>query len=160
MDMHREVEEARGGSDINRSNIPDDLFFKVQHAGDRLVSMAPKLITNTTNNIAEYQMQIRWRQILQPDSEGIILTPCIWCRPMVSVGTWLVYQGVAISHRNPAGTGHAGIWQDTGLGAQGNHETEEYKQQRKNQSKIAVHNLAKYLILLFQNHKWTQWALC
>lgn len=58
--MHLEEDEARGGdSSVNRKNIPDDLFFRIQRAGDRLVSMAPQLISNTTTNLAECYMNIR-----------------------------------------------------------------------------------------------------
>ncbi len=53
-------EEARGSDNtVNRSEIPDDLFFKIQRAGDRLVSSAPALITNATSNLAECFMGIR-----------------------------------------------------------------------------------------------------
>ncbi len=53
-------DEARGGdSTVNRSDIPDELFFMVQRAGDRLVSNAPALITNATSNLAECFMGIR-----------------------------------------------------------------------------------------------------
>ena len=59
LEIYNEEDEARGaGDNIKRCNIPDDLFFKIQRAGDRLVSMAPKLITNTTSNIAESFMNI------------------------------------------------------------------------------------------------------
>lgn len=59
-ELYREEDEARGGdSDSKRCNIQDDLFFKIQRAGDRLVSIAPKLITNSTSNIAESFMNIR-----------------------------------------------------------------------------------------------------
>ena len=58
--MHEEEDEARGGDmSINRKNIPDYLFFRVQRAGDRLVSIAPQLVTNTTTNLAECYMNIR-----------------------------------------------------------------------------------------------------
>ena len=41
-------DEARGGGDstMNRKNVPDDLFFRVQRAGDRLVSIASQLVSN------------------------------------------------------------------------------------------------------------------
>ena len=59
-DLHLEEDEARGGDcSIKRHNIPDDLYFRIQRAGDRLVSMAPQLITNTTTNLAECYMNIR-----------------------------------------------------------------------------------------------------
>ena len=52
-------DEARGGDNtVNRSEIPDDLFFKIQRAGDRIVSRAPALITNATSNLAECFMGI------------------------------------------------------------------------------------------------------
>ena len=59
-DLHVEEDEARGGDiSVNRHNIPEDLFFRIQRAGDRLVSMAPQLITNATTNLAECFMNIR-----------------------------------------------------------------------------------------------------
>lgn len=58
--MHEEEDEARGGnSSINRKSVPDDLFFRVRRAGDRLVSMAPQFITNKTTHLAECFMNIR-----------------------------------------------------------------------------------------------------
>ena len=48
-----------GGCSVNRKNIPDDLFFRIQRAGDRLVSMASQLISNSTTNLAECYMNIR-----------------------------------------------------------------------------------------------------
>ena len=44
---------------VNRSDIPDDLFFKVKRASDRLVSNAAALISNSTSNLAECFMSIR-----------------------------------------------------------------------------------------------------
>ena len=60
-DLHLEEDEARGGDcSIKRHNIPPDgLYFSIQIAGDRLVSMAPQLITNTTTNLAECYINIR-----------------------------------------------------------------------------------------------------
>ena len=53
-------DEARGGdSTVNASDIPDELFFMIQRAGDKLVSSAPALITNSTSNLAECFMGIR-----------------------------------------------------------------------------------------------------
>lgn len=53
-------EEAREGDNTtNLSEIPDDLYFRVQRAGDRLVSTASSLITNSTSNLAECFMGIR-----------------------------------------------------------------------------------------------------
>ena len=53
-------DEARSGdSTVNRSDIPDDLFFKVKCASDRLVSNAPALISNSTSNLAECLMSVR-----------------------------------------------------------------------------------------------------
>ena len=53
-------DEARGGDNsVNRSEIPDELFFMIQRAGDRLVSSAPALVTNATSNLAECFMGIR-----------------------------------------------------------------------------------------------------
>ena len=52
-------DEARGGdSTVNASDIPDELFFMIQRAGDKLVSSAPALITNSTSNVAECFMGI------------------------------------------------------------------------------------------------------
>lgn len=62
IELHNEEDEARGQSDsdsCSRKNIPDDLFFQILRAGDRLVSMAPQLISNSTSNIAESFMNIR-----------------------------------------------------------------------------------------------------
>lgn len=53
--MYNEEDKARGeNASFSRQNIPDDLFFKIQRAGDRLVSMAPQLISNSTSNIAKW----------------------------------------------------------------------------------------------------------
>lgn len=53
-------DEARGGDNtVNRGDIPDELFFMVQRAGDRLVSNASALVTNATSNLAECFMGIR-----------------------------------------------------------------------------------------------------
>ena len=58
--MHEDEDEARGGDgSINRKTIPDDLFFRVQRAGDRLVSMASQLVANKTTNLAECYMNMR-----------------------------------------------------------------------------------------------------
>ena len=60
--LHNEEEEARcPGDDIslNRSALPDDLYFRIQRACDRLVSLAPQLISNSTSNAAECLMNIR-----------------------------------------------------------------------------------------------------
>lgn len=52
--------EARGGDNtVNASDIPDQLFFMIQRAGDKLISNAPALITNSTSNLAECFMGIR-----------------------------------------------------------------------------------------------------
>jgi len=53
-------DEARGGdSTVNASDILDELFFMIQRAGDKLVSSAPALITNSTSSLAECFMGIR-----------------------------------------------------------------------------------------------------
>ena len=53
-------EEAReGDSTVTKSSIPDDLFFRIQRVGDRLVSMASSLIKNSTSNLAECYMGLR-----------------------------------------------------------------------------------------------------
>lgn len=60
--LHNEEEEARGPGDdisLNRSALPDDLYFRIQRACDRLVSLAPQLISNSTSNAAECLMNIR-----------------------------------------------------------------------------------------------------
>ena len=59
--MNVEEDEAREGGDnsVSRNNLPDDLFFRIQRAGDRLVSMAPQLISNKTTNLAECYMNVR-----------------------------------------------------------------------------------------------------
>lgn len=60
VETHNEEDEARGANtSCNRKDIPDDLFFQILRAGDRLVSMAPQLISNSTSNIAESFMNIR-----------------------------------------------------------------------------------------------------
>ena len=57
---HNDEDEARGADNtVNHKNISDSLFFKIQRAGDRLVSMAPQLITNATSDVAECFMNIR-----------------------------------------------------------------------------------------------------
>ena len=59
-EIHNEEDEARGiNASCDRKNIPDDLFCRIQRAGDRLVSMAPQLISNSTSNVAEAFMNIR-----------------------------------------------------------------------------------------------------
>ena len=59
-EKHTIEDEARGeDSTVNRSDIPDDLFFKVKRASDRLVSNAAALISNSTSNLAECFMSIR-----------------------------------------------------------------------------------------------------
>lgn len=53
-------EEAREGDNTaNKSDLPDDLYFRIQRAGDRLLSNAGSLITNSTSNLAECFMGIR-----------------------------------------------------------------------------------------------------
>ena len=54
-----EDEAQSGDSTVNRSDIPDDLFFKVKGASDRLVSNDPALISNSTSNLAECFMSVR-----------------------------------------------------------------------------------------------------
>ena len=55
-----EENDARNGDNsLNHKNIPDDLFFRVQRAGDALVSKAPALISNSTSNLAECFMSIQ-----------------------------------------------------------------------------------------------------
>ena len=57
--IHNVEEESRGGDSSLNTHIEQDLFFRVQRAGDRLVSLAPQLISNSTSNIAECFMNIR-----------------------------------------------------------------------------------------------------
>lgn len=58
--MHNEEDEAReGDATVEHPDIPEDLLFRIVRAGDRLVSMAPQLISNTTSNLAECFMNIR-----------------------------------------------------------------------------------------------------
>ena len=58
--IHNEEDEAReGDSTVEFASIPDDLLFRVARAGDRLVSSAPQLISNSTSNLAECFMNIR-----------------------------------------------------------------------------------------------------
>ena len=62
LETHNEEDEVRGANvshEDQRKSIPDDLFFRIQRAGDRLVSMAPQLISNSTSNVAESFMNIR-----------------------------------------------------------------------------------------------------
>jgi hypothetical protein len=64
IDSERELnsieEEAREGDNTtNKSDIPDDLYFRIQRAGDKLVSNASSLIKNSTSNLAECFMAIR-----------------------------------------------------------------------------------------------------
>ncbi len=41
------------------STVPDDLLIKLIQAGDRLVTIAPQLMSNSTSNLAECFMSIR-----------------------------------------------------------------------------------------------------
>ena len=50
--------EEEADSSVNRSDISDDLYFRIQRAGDRLVGNAGSLINNSTSNIAECFMAI------------------------------------------------------------------------------------------------------
>ena len=52
-----EMDDARRGSRL--CSVPEALFAKVMACGDRLVMLAPKLITNQTSNLAECYMSIR-----------------------------------------------------------------------------------------------------
>ena len=59
-DMHVEEDEARGGDNsVSIKTIPYDLFFRIQRAGDRIVSIASQLVSNQTTNLAECFMNIR-----------------------------------------------------------------------------------------------------
>lgn len=50
---------ARSGHSASLSHLPDGLFHKVVACGDRLVMLAPQLISNLTSNLAECYMGIR-----------------------------------------------------------------------------------------------------
>ena len=50
---------ARGGYSAPLSSLPDGLFCKVMACGDRLVMLAPQLISNLTSNLAECYMGLR-----------------------------------------------------------------------------------------------------
>ena len=53
-------EEAREGDEnANPITLPEDLYFRIQRAGDGLVSNSSSLIENTTSNLAECFMGIR-----------------------------------------------------------------------------------------------------
>ena len=54
-----EVADARRGHTGPLSSLPEGLFAKVMACGDRLVMLAPRLITNQTSNLAEYYMSIQ-----------------------------------------------------------------------------------------------------
>ena len=59
-ELLRAEEEAREGDNTTKlCNLPDDLYFRIQRAGDRLVSNASSLIANSTSNLAECFMGIR-----------------------------------------------------------------------------------------------------
>lgn len=59
-DLLGEEEEAREGDNTtNLSELPNDLYFRIQRAGDKLVSDAASLISNSTSNLAECFMGIR-----------------------------------------------------------------------------------------------------
>jgi len=54
-----EHESRQGDPSQNITEIPNDLLFKILRAGDRLVALAPQLITNRTSNLAECFMSMR-----------------------------------------------------------------------------------------------------
>ena len=54
-----EEEAARTGHNAPLSSLPDGLFRKVLACGDRLVTLAPQVISNLTSNLAECYMAIR-----------------------------------------------------------------------------------------------------
>ena len=54
-----EEADARRGSTGQLITLPEGLFARVMACGDRLVMLAPRLITNQTSNLAEYYMSIR-----------------------------------------------------------------------------------------------------
>ena len=54
-----EEADARRGSTGQLSTLSEGLFARVMACGDRLVMLAPRLITNQTSNLAEYYMSIR-----------------------------------------------------------------------------------------------------
>ena len=59
-ELYNAEEEAREGTNTtNLIELPDDLYFRIQRAGDRMVSNAASLINNSTSNLAECFMGIR-----------------------------------------------------------------------------------------------------
>ena len=59
-ELYSAEEEARDGdSTADVIHLSDDLYFRIQRAGDRLVSNAVSLISNSTSNLAECFMGIR-----------------------------------------------------------------------------------------------------
>ena len=57
--IHNEEDKSRGNNpSCNHRDISDDLFYRIQRAGDRLVSMAPQLIPNSTSNMAESRTSV------------------------------------------------------------------------------------------------------
>lgn len=58
--MFVEEDELRGGDNsVNIKDIPEDLFFRIQRAGNRIVSIASQLVTKKPTNLAECYMNIR-----------------------------------------------------------------------------------------------------
>ena len=51
--------DTRRDSTGQLSTLPEGLFARVMACGDRLVMLAPRLITNQASNLAEYYMSIR-----------------------------------------------------------------------------------------------------
>ena len=54
-----EHESRQGEPSQNITEVPNDLLFKILRAGDRLVALAPQLITNRSSNLAECFMSMR-----------------------------------------------------------------------------------------------------
>ena len=55
----QEEQEAQNGHESSLETLPRGLYDKVLACGDRLVMLAPKLISNQTSNLAECYMSVR-----------------------------------------------------------------------------------------------------
>ena len=56
---NEDQEDARNGGHPSVANLPHGLFNRVMACGDRIVMLAPQLISNETSNLAESYMSIR-----------------------------------------------------------------------------------------------------
>ena len=59
MSRHLKWRQQHVADIVHLSSLPDDLFCKVMACGDRLVMLAPRLISNLTSNLAECYMDLR-----------------------------------------------------------------------------------------------------